>query len=278
MRRAFTLIELLVVVGLTGVLIALILPAVQGARGAARRLQCASNMKQLGLAAASYESTHRLLPLGGLASGSFSHLARLLPFLDQSNIFNQINFALPDFLGSDWANETISTVGMGVFMCPSDGQSPSPYAWTNYAGNLGHTPFLARGNGSFAFEVGAAPIPLGLGDFPDGTGTTAAMAEWLVGFQLPGDRSIRRTTVQLVRSEGDFGEYCRSVNINASPTPSFNNLKGNHWLFGSNNTLCNHVVVPNGRSCMLAGGRRSSPSPRRAIIRVGSTYCSSMAR
>ena len=64
MRRGMTLIELLVVIGIIGVLVALLLPAVQMARGAARRVQCANNMKQMGLALANYESIHKRLPPG----------------------------------------------------------------------------------------------------------------------------------------------------------------------------------------------------------------------
>ena len=232
-RHGFTLIEILVVVAIIGVLIALIVPAVQAAREAARRLQCANNMKQLGLAMANYESAHHVLPQAGPNGGSFSHLARLLPFVEQGNIFDQINFALPDSLSSNGENETISAVRVRLFMCPSDGASPSLYAWTNYAGNLGSRPVMSQGNGSFGFEVGGAPIRLSLTDFLDGSGSTAAMAEWLVGFQLPGDRSVRRTTIQLRQSDGDFVELCRGADIDSSPPLILNNLKGNYWLFGS---------------------------------------------
>src|SRR5829696_1036913 len=103
-RRGFTLIELLVVIAIIGVLIALLLPAVQQAREAARRVQCANNLKQIMLAAANYEAGFGLTPVftpswqRSTDTGLFSGLTRLLPFLEQSDLYDSINFSVP---GSD---------------------------------------------------------------------------------------------------------------------------------------------------------------------------------
>src|SRR3712207_2645414 len=97
-RRGFTLIELLVVIAIIGVLIALLLPAVQSAREAARRAQCTNNLKQLGLAMQGYIDANGALPPtsasgfpAGVLMNDFSMKVRLLPFLEQTTIFNAFN-------------------------------------------------------------------------------------------------------------------------------------------------------------------------------------------
>jgi prepilin-type N-terminal cleavage/methylation domain-containing protein/prepilin-type processing-associated H-X9-DG protein len=128
-RSAFTLIELLVVIAIIGVLVSLLLPAVQAAREAARRAQCTNNMKQLGLALHNYEGTWRCLP--AVAQGGFGQVylnftgyAQILPYLEQGNAFNATNFETalpPGFYG--WAhpaNTTTFVHQVNLFLCPSN--------------------------------------------------------------------------------------------------------------------------------------------------------------
>jgi prepilin-type N-terminal cleavage/methylation domain-containing protein/prepilin-type processing-associated H-X9-DG protein len=161
-RRGFTLIELLVVIAIIGVLIALLLPAVQSAREAARRAQCTNNLKQLGLAAANYEDTNQTYPFAfawvwlapnggpvssvGNAQGPF---VSLLNHYEQTALYNAWNSSHPMFTN---ANITVSGSINSTLWCPSDGEIqgaqyiyqagiydslPHPMRYTSYAGCYG---------------------------------------------------------------------------------------------------------------------------------------------
>ncbi|MFO0958739.1 MAG: DUF1559 domain-containing protein [Isosphaeraceae bacterium] len=125
-RRGFTLIELLVVIAIIGVLIALLLPAVQQAREAARRIQCVNNLKQMGLALHNYESVAGAFPPSNVLQGTgntvawrngFSIHARILPFMEQGQSFNAINFT---FDHRSAQNSTVVALWLPYFVCPSD--------------------------------------------------------------------------------------------------------------------------------------------------------------
>jgi prepilin-type N-terminal cleavage/methylation domain-containing protein/prepilin-type processing-associated H-X9-DG protein len=132
--RGFTLIELLVVISIIGVLVALLLPAVQSARESGRRAQCTNNMKQLGIAMINYETSFRVLPAAGesvnyTAQGNptqfidgASVFARLLPQLEQSVAFDTINFRL-DYNHISGANWTGYSTVISSFICPSSDRS-----------------------------------------------------------------------------------------------------------------------------------------------------------
>lgn len=124
-RGGFTLIELLVVIAIIGVLIALLLPAVQAAREAARRSQCVNNLKQLALAAQNYHDTNGCFPGGSYSvfakpykyPENFSCFVRMLPFMEQSPMYNAVNF---NFTSSHYSNLTVAGISINTLQCPSD--------------------------------------------------------------------------------------------------------------------------------------------------------------
>src|SRR4051794_970932 len=125
--RAFTLIELLVAIAIIAVLIAFLLPAVQAAREAGRRIQCTNNLKQIGLALHHYHDSNGCLPPIGKSPSSepalnnFSLKARLLQFLEQGSAFNALNMSADD---GDPTNTTVGILRIAVFNCPSDDNYP----------------------------------------------------------------------------------------------------------------------------------------------------------
>ncbi len=137
-RSGFTLIELLVVIAIIAVLIALLLPAVQAAREAARRAQCVNNLKQIGIAVHNYHDRVGALPGAELDYNGtkFSALTHMLSSMEQTNVYNSINFS---FIYSDPSNSTALATRIATFICPSDVADPHPEygGQTNYMAAMG---------------------------------------------------------------------------------------------------------------------------------------------
>lgn len=124
-RRGFTLVELLVVIAIIGILVALLLPAVQMAREAARRMECANNLKQIGIALHTYHTAHEVLPYGSdyLNGGKSTWAMMILPQLEQQNLYDSIDKTV----ALTHANNKIAVeTPIKLYLCPSDPQSRSP--------------------------------------------------------------------------------------------------------------------------------------------------------
>ena len=207
-RRGFTLIELLVVIAIIAVLIALLLPAVQAAREAARRAQCVNNLKQLGLASHNYISINNVYPCQSINNTinpgwawEPSWAAAILPNMEQTPIFNSINFSLPmleiGFVSpvatGGTANSTAGLASLLALLCPSESLNhPISFAgdWgqCSYAGNYGGPGMIASCNGiivpSRGDEFVTSPNlgPVTLASVTDGTSNTAMFSEKQLGY------------------------------------------------------------------------------------------------
>ena len=187
-RRGFTLVELLVVIAIIGILIALLLPAVQAAREAARRTQCTNNLKQMGLGLHNYHSSLRCFPIGNVYGTYWSFQMLLLPVLEQGPLYDQADFGaatcfmynanLPDMKG-------VPAVPLAVTRCPSDpregeifydpvyyGFDYGYYALGNYFGVMG-TQRAPYSNDGLLFSDSTTAIR----DVLDGTSNTLIVGE-----------------------------------------------------------------------------------------------------
>jgi prepilin-type N-terminal cleavage/methylation domain-containing protein/prepilin-type processing-associated H-X9-DG protein len=217
-RRGFTLIELLVVIAIIAVLIALLLPAVQSAREAARRIQCTNNLKQIGLALHNYHQSQNCFPLGVSlnmytlpntfrAKNSWGHFGMLLPYLEQTAIYNAANFnwgveegQSPDSVVQA-INFTAAESQINLFLCPSDplaghggssqtditGSTIDDTDTSNYYGCVGTTTSVSVANGVNTANISVWQQPsngmftfqlvYGIQSCTDGTSNTIAYSE-----------------------------------------------------------------------------------------------------
>ena len=201
-RRAFTLVELLVVIAIIGLLVALLLPAIQSAREAARRTQCVNNLKQLGIALNNHVAAREVFPPAAVSKPypanpnhphsfyRWSALAHLLPYMEAENLHDLLDLSLPLYMpGSGYPISERNLPGisqvLSEFLCPSDlGQAvkdqmgPTNYAVCSGSGAGGGTPFKTDG----VFYVNSTTK---FANITDGSSNTVAVAESLLGSDTP---------------------------------------------------------------------------------------------
>ena len=193
-RPAFTLIELLVVIAIIGVLVGLLLPAVQQAREAARRASCSNNVKQLGLALHNYHDANKVFPPASVrryfrttsandwSTNMLSWMAFILPYTENNTIYDQLDFDIEGGMSGTNAtnyNRVARNIAIKEFRCPSDPtrkSRQSGYEPTNYAACLGDTQTHKKSK-----SIMDCDSRVSIRDVLDGTSKTMAVAEILVG-------------------------------------------------------------------------------------------------
>lgn len=247
-RRGFTLIELVVVIAVIGVLLAMLIPAAQQVREAARRVQCKNHLKQIGLALHNYHDQHSCFPIGNVPGTNFTFQSMILPQLDQAAVYHQIDFAAArtcfDWKAALSPDKDPGNVAVPVFGCPSDPNSgrrtltgSGVYIPTNYLGVSGTSPIEHDG----ALFIGSHTA---FRDFIDGSSTT------LMG----GERGIPATLdhgwpicAYGVTGDGDTDNLLSMHNgLQAGRADSFHNMH-----FWSNHPQSAHFLFVDGSVKLL---------------------------
>ncbi len=230
--RAFTLVELLVVIAIIGILIALLLPAIQAAREAGRRTQCMNNLKQMGLACQTYAGGKKALPPGKIYNGSeYSNWAiEILPFVEELTLFRQYHF---DQNNANAANDLVRTASINVQYCPSDPNPPQVVTGITGGGNAA--------KGSYKGVAGRA-----WGDAPS---TTCSFDDYKVTFSAAEERIQDRGPLYVVITDST------TVTTPAMKAP----LRLNQLQDGTSNT-------------MLIGEYTTTSQPARSAFWAASYY------
>ncbi|MFO7905766.1 MAG: DUF1559 domain-containing protein [Planctomycetota bacterium] len=284
-RPGFTLVELLVVIAIIGILVALLLPAVQAAREAARRAQCSNRLKQLGLANHNYHDSHKCFPAmrcgtmgdpGSQVDSSrwcMSGLVSLAPYYEQQAIYDKAKFR--NFGPAPWKTEFGTwTVRIPGLLCPSDSEVVGEFGNSNYKFCLGTNPHQNNNwwgpdpNGCFNLmgDPEAGKRPFGIKDILDGTSNTLMMAERRtaadarplstahVAVAGPSDTSSRATqdwydACQATANAAGGNEYNSGAEIYRETKPGERWQDGRPYYAGFTT-----IMPPNGPSCILTSG------------------------
>lgn len=273
LRRGFTLVELLVVIAIIGILVALLLPAVQSAREAARRLQCINKLKQMSLAAHNYHSANNSFPPGRtLPNSSWSAHARLLPYLEQAAAYELVDFGKAP-------TQKAKLLHFSAFRCPSDledrmnGSEPGhQQGWgrVNYKGCAGSDTgqWFGGQNREQSDGIFQTNRYITIGDIKDGTSNTAIFAEAVLGdgqhfvISVPGDwfaiATSNKTREQVYQACSALNPTAPGQESNFTGRGKQIACSGRNWVWGNFiPNRYNHVMPPNTASCGRYGGGNS---------------------
>jgi prepilin-type processing-associated H-X9-DG protein len=268
-----------VVIAVIGLLVAMLLPAVQAAREAARRSQCANNLKQLSLAVQGYSDVNGVLPpaaaTGAEWSNNFSMKARLLPYLEQASLFDSMNMS---YFQEAAQNATNLTTMVDTFLCPSDTNVPCgtsdvvgagirQVAYTSYPNNLGTTP--ANNGGRYdgpAYFMGAGTVPsvaglsttITLAAITDGTSGTAIWSEMIRGKNgttTPGPNQVYVMAMPPPATSVYVPLTTYMNACEAATTLAGFDHKGQIWGtdFAAQGGGYSHIMTPNRKACLFQG-------------------------
>lgn len=262
-RKGFTLIEVLVCCFIIGLLIGMTLPAVQSVRESSRRMKCLSNLHMISLAMQNYLSESGCFPpiacdtnFGGRATGVSMHIhspfVRILSQLEQTSLFNAVNFAnIPDFPIGAVQNITVMKCTLDALLCPSDAPAPViGFGRCNYRFSIGPTHTTASGSRTAESFLGPFTYHrvYSAASFQDGLSNTAGVSERLQGDwtngvkKRGGDYSLTSPRALFIVDSATAIAICSSL----PATAKIESRGGESWfLSGLHFTNFNHCITPN---------------------------------